>query len=156
MMLDELMRQLAASFAGLVIGWFCGSAYCKGKVLHLIEHREHVPRWSDSRGLGIVLIVLALITTLMSSVTSYRAQEQARCFTAYNKEFVNAYTARAIAADKDRASFNNLVISLGSSDQQVRARVFAKYIEDIKATDEERKKNPIPNPPDPSKYCDRR
>lgn len=155
-MIDELMRQLAASFAGLVIGWFCGSAYCQTRVLRMIEKHDRTPRWSDSRTLGIVLIVLAILTTLMSSITSYQAQEQARCFTRYNTEFVKAYTARANAADKDRASLNNLIISLTNTDPAIRARVFSKYVEDIKATDRQREASPIPNPPNPNKYCERK
>lgn len=155
-MLDELMRQLASSFVGLVIGWFAGSAYCKRKVLSLVEHHQPVPRWSDSRFLGVILIVMALITTATASLASYRSQEQAKCFTDYNQEFVRAYTVRSQAADRDRAALNGLMIGLQSGDQKARAALFNEYVETVKRTDEERKRHPIPNPPDPTKYCDRR
>jgi hypothetical protein len=112
--------------------------------------------WEKDRLLGFALIVMAVITTALSAMASYQAQDQARCFTAYNEEFVRAYTARASAADKDRTSLNELILSLNNKDAAIRQQHFLEYIEKIKATDADRLANPIPSPPNPQKYCERR
>lgn len=154
-MWTELLRALAYSFAGLVVGFFIGSAWCRTRVLHMVEKHDSIKGVSDSRYLGIILVALGLLTTGMSAAASWQAQEQARCFSAYNQEFVQAYTARSIAADKDRSSLNNLIFSIDSPNRQVRADALRTYIVETRKTDDERRRNPIPQPPDPNKYCER-
>ena len=106
-----------------------------------------------SRVLGVMLLLLALLTVLMSSLTSIKDRQQADCFRRYNTEFVRVFTERAKASDADRASLSRLITGLNSPDREYRQRVYQKYLEELGETDKRRKANPLPQPPDPTTYC---
>lgn len=150
--MGELVRSLAISMAGLIVGWFLGTAYCQWKAASE-DDRPHPSRWLGGRFLGIAIIVLAVVTTAMASVTSYEQQRQSQCFRDYNRDFVTSYTARVEAANKDRNALNALIISLDNPDPVARQTIFRNYIANIRITDAERAKHPVPTPPDPKDYC---
>ena len=165
--MSEALSGLAYSLLGFVIGYIIGKA---GAEVHEIKevvapdhhpaHEAHTVRKqgfmhaiTKSRGVGVLLIVLALVTVLLSTLTAIDLRDQAECRDRYNMRFFQAYVTRSKAADADRASFNALIYALNSPDPDARRASYLRYVEEIKQTDTQRKKNPLPNPPDPTGFC---
>jgi hypothetical protein len=105
--------------------------------------------------IGALLILLSLYTVVSSTRLSSSDKDQAECFTTYNLQFIKAYQARAFAADQDRESFNRLMLTLDNPNPKVRRDAFETYLADVRKTDEQRKKTPLPVPPNPEKFCER-
>jgi hypothetical protein len=166
--MSEALSGLAYSLLGFVIGYIIGKA---GAEVHDIKevvapghHPAHeakpTPRKqglmhaiTKSRGVGVVLILLALVTVLLSTLTAIDLRDQAQCRDRYNTRFFQAYVTRSKAADADRNSFNQLLYALNDPDPAKRRVSYQKYVDETKQTDAQRKKNPLPNPPDPTGFC---
>ena len=164
--MSEALTGLAYSLLGFVIGYIVGKA---GAEVHEIKevvapdrHPAHegqpqkkrgIVNLTKSRGVGVLLICLALVTVLLSTLTAIDLRNQADCRDRYNLRFYQAYVERARAADADRTSFNQMLYALNDPDLQKRRAAYVRYIADIKKTEAARAKNPLPYPPNPTGYC---
>lgn len=166
--MTEALSGLAYSLLGFVIGYIIGKA---GKEVHDIKevvapdhHAAHEAKptpkkrglmhsITKSRGVGVLLIVLALVTVLLSTLTAIDLRNQAECRDRYNVRMFQAFVARAKANDLDRASFNQMLYALNDPDATKRRAAYVRYLADIKKTDAQRAKSPLPNPPDPNGFC---
>lgn len=161
----EAVNSLAYSLLGLIIGFVLGRATkevheIKEKIVEPDHHPQHEkPSRKQGQGvmksrtLGVMLIVLALLTVLMSSLTAVQDRAQSDCFRRYNVAFGKAFSERAKAADADRASLNKMLTAINTPDQATRARVYQQYLDELAQTDKQRKANPLPQPPDAAKFC---
>lgn len=165
--LFEATSSLAYSLLGLVIGFALGRAT---REVHEIKeavapdphpaHEKPPTRkqgrmsYVKSRTIGVMLIGLALVTVLMTSIVAIEDRRQNECFRNYNIAFAKAFQERALAADRDRISLNRMLIALNNPNAEVRRKVFENYLDEIALTDLERKKNPLPRPPDPARFCE--
>lgn len=165
--MSEALTGLAYSLLGFVIGYIVGKAGAEVHEIKEVVAPDHHPAHeaplptkkrgimniTKSRGLGVLLIILALVTVLLSTLTAIDLRNQADCRDSYNLRFYEAYVVRARAADSDRKSFNQMLYALNDPDLQKRRAAYVKYLDDIKKTDAQRKKNPLPFPPNPTGYC---
>jgi hypothetical protein len=172
-MFVETLHSLAYSTLGLIIGFVIGRLT---REVHEVretvcpdEHTGHVHPQHEkpgkqgampttvlirSRSLGVMLIILSLVTVLLSTITAIDNRKKADCNRRYNVEFVRVFLERAKAGDKDRASLNRMLTGINTPDQAVRQQVFRDYLEEIAATEQERRENPLPTPPDPKTFCE--
>jgi hypothetical protein len=172
-MLVETLHSLAYSTLGLIIGFMIGrltrEVHEVKEVVCPDEHTGHVHPAHEkptgkqgpvpttvlirSRTLGVMLIILSLVTVLLSTITAIDNRRKADCNRRYNIEFVRVFLERSKAADQDRDSLNKMLRGIDSPDRAVRERVFRDYLTEIAATEEQRKQNPLPAPPDPATFC---
>jgi hypothetical protein len=180
-MLSDIVASLAWSALGFVAGYVVGAMRVEVHEIKetVCEHPDHEHKEASQLGtrergdltmpkrllhknftvnvlVGGLIILLAVYTTITGAINSARDEEQARCFTNYNLQFIEAYQARARAADQDRNSFSKLILSLEDPDAADRRAAFSKYVEEVRDTDAQRRNTPLPEPPNPEQFCTRR
>lgn len=164
--MDELVRSLAYSVFGLIIGFIVGfitgRAACED--CNKFEEGEPVPKTfaqQDAQdrqrltSLGVVVIILSIITVAGTAFSIVQQRQQQQCFNDFNVRMARSYIARAQAGDEDRKALTNLIYSLNTEDEHARRTAFTTYVENLRKTDVKRAANPIPQPPNPDRYCER-
>lgn len=159
-MLWDVLTGLVYSVAGFMGGFTVGRLT---REVHEIRETVMPDTFArkDSDGsqhatkLGVAIIILSLLTVISAAFTAVQAKRQAQCQRDYNARFVEAFQARARAADADRAALNTMIIRIANqkSTPAERKRVVAEYVQSIEAGDAARKAHPLPQPPDPRDLC---
>lgn len=159
---NELLLNIAYSLMGFGVGFFTGRL---SRDVHDIKEAVVPNTFAKSdeddavhpTALGIVVIVLSVLTVATSAYATFQTWEQADCTRDYNARFAVAFQARAKTNDADRTALNNMLV--GIADQRLtraeRTRIYNDYVAQVKRSNETRKKNPLPQPPDPADYCAR-
>lgn len=171
MTIPELLRDIGYGLvwfiAGYVVATVVENRYDKAHHVHhpgrgtmpnraASTRRTTMPnRIVANRWGAAALIVLAVVSTTLSAINAVQRNDQTACFTRYNLAFIEAYRARAIAADQDRSALNRMILALNTPDAKARATAFQQYVQDIQDTEQYRKQHPLPEPPDPITFCTR-
>jgi hypothetical protein len=106
----------------------------------------------NTRRFGIIVMIVSLLAVGGTVWSSIERAATERCQARVNDALITSQRARAEAAAQDRDALDRLVASVAEASQpaQVRAALDA-YRADRTTSDENRRRNPLPEPP--SQVC---
>lgn len=131
------------ALAGLIVGYLLGQlgrrALRPGEPMPArFTRADHV--------LGLIVIVLALASVIVTAVSVHRQQQLIECQTNYNRAFTSALSERNEAAARERAAQRELLTST-ATDQAGWTAVRQRYLDVLAQADAQRNANPLPEDP---------
>lgn len=100
-----------------------------------------------SRAAGLILIVLALVTSVITIVTATRQHHLAECQAEYNVRFAEALRARQAATDSDRDALDAMIFTVTTAkDRDTVRNALDTYVSTRRRADAYRAAHPLPEP----------
>lgn len=104
----------------------------------------------------LVMVLAALVLSLQNAEsnahTTAHVTELQQCNNQVVAQLIVALNARTAASDHDRNALNTFLIDLGKSKTPKQSEtLYLNYLDEIKQSDDDRKLNPLPPPP--NKVC---
>lgn len=107
------------------------------------SHRFHISRWQV---VGVVVIILALASTITTAMTSIDQRRIAECQAGFNKAYRLAIIERTEAAAHERAAMRTMLGTLldVQATAETRRKAVTTYYEALQQADQTRDANPLP------------
>jgi hypothetical protein len=116
-------------------------------------HGHSLTVLAATRWLGIVVALLAILTVTQAYLLRAEQRGIVECQSAYNDQFAHSINARAELTEDDRVALDKLVISIADAEGQADIeRAFARYVERLRETQDQRAQHPLPELP--SEACE--
>jgi uncharacterized protein HemX len=156
--MGETLAYIVNSAAWSAAGFLIGTLFTRGaKEVHEIreavvedDSKQHRHAPPTNRLIGIVVVILAVITVANSAYFTWQQQQVSDCQADVNSQFIEALKSRSSTADDDRTALKELATTIVNHPEQA-GEALQDYVSTLKASDKERKRNPLP--PLPEETC---
>lgn len=159
---EYVLNALAWSFGGFAVGYFvCATNRDLHSIKEAIVPEQHEPQrqpvrpYIPNRLLGVILVVMAVVTTVAIALATQQRSEVSECQAEVNRDLITALSERSKIADEDRHALDALILAvvansdLSEKERQRQGReAINNYVKTIAESKAARARVDMPKPTD--------
>lgn len=149
-MIEEFLPSFCWSLIGFLLGWLsCREMLFISQIREAVVPKEERERTdqktqANSRLLGWVVVLLAVVSVLQGSYYTWQNQKVAQCQASYNADFAKVLRLRAQWADEDKKAESKLFSDFLGAKPGTGRNILQEYLDVTNRTDKLRQETPLP------------